>query len=92
MANPSELQNKPLDRDRQAGSEHTETLTATEARQGFRGRRVLIVLLGGIILAMLAWIPVEWWGNSMAPEQPQVQQTAPSPATNNAPAQPATQP
>ncbi|MGL4197666.1 MAG: hypothetical protein ACRCSX_07885 [Allorhizobium sp.] len=67
-------------------------VTATEARQGFRGKPVLIVLLGGLILAMLVWIPAEWWGNSIAPNEPQ-QQTAPSPAENQpAGAQPQSNP
>ena len=62
-----------------------EPVTPTEARQGFRGRPVLIVLLAGIVLAMLVWIPAEWWGNSIAPESPSnqpVQETAPSPVEN----------
>jgi hypothetical protein len=39
-----------------------------------------------LILAMLVWIPAEWWGNSIAPSEPAnqpVQQTAPSPSDNN---------
>lgn len=33
--------------------------TPIEARQGFLGRPVLMVLIGGLILAMIAWIIVE---------------------------------
>jgi hypothetical protein len=69
--------------DRRTRGLRPETVTPTEARQGFRGKPVLIVLLGGLILAMLVWIPAEWWGNSIAPENPAnepQQQTAPSPA------------
>ncbi len=33
--------------------------TAVEARQGFLGRPVLMVLVGGLILTMIAWIAVE---------------------------------
>lgn len=33
--------------------------TPVEARQGFLGRPVLMVLIGGLALAMLAWIGVE---------------------------------
>lgn len=73
------------DADRRTRGLRPEPVTATQARQGFRGRPVLIVLLAGIVLAMLVWIPAEWWGNSIAPENPSnepVQQQAPSPAQN----------
>ena len=33
--------------------------TPVEARQGFLGRPVLMVLVGGLILAMIAWLAVE---------------------------------
>ena len=33
--------------------------TPTEARQGFLGRPVLMVLVGGLVLAMIAWFVVE---------------------------------
>lgn len=33
--------------------------TPIEARQGFLGRSVLMVLIGGLILAMIAWVGVE---------------------------------
>jgi hypothetical protein len=56
-------------------------MPATEARQGFRGKPVLIVLLAGLVLAMLVWIPAEWWGNSIAPSNP-----ANEPMTETAPA------
>ncbi|MBR0557594.1 hypothetical protein J5J10_18060 [Ciceribacter sp. L1K23] len=52
--------------------------TPTEARQGSIGRPVLIVLLGGLIIAMLVWIPAEWWGSSIAPpEENAVEQAYP---------------
>lgn len=76
--------------DRRTRGLRPETVTPTEARQGFRGRPVLIVLLAGIVLAMLVWIPAEWWGNAIAPENPSnqtVQEQAPSPAENT-PARP----
>ena len=69
--------------DRRTRGLKPEPVTQTEARQGFRGKPVLIVLLGGLILAMLVWIPAEWWGNSIAPENPAnepQQQTAPAPS------------
>ncbi|MGO4441571.1 hypothetical protein [Rhizobium sp. RAF56] len=36
--------------------------TATKARQGNLGKPVLAVLIGGLILAMIAWGAVEFWG------------------------------
>ncbi|HEV7337094.1 MULTISPECIES: hypothetical protein [Bosea] len=33
--------------------------TAVEARQGFLDRPVLMVLIGGLVLAVIAWIGVE---------------------------------
>lgn len=71
--------------DRHTRGLRPEPMTPTQARQGFRGRPVLIVLLAGIVLAMLVWIPAEWWGNAIAPENPSnepVQEQAPSPAQN----------
>ncbi len=71
--------------DRRTRGLKPEPVTATEARQGFRGKPVLIVLLAGLILAMLVWIPAEWWGNAIAPSGPAnqpVEQTAPAPSEN----------
>jgi hypothetical protein len=51
---------------------------------------VLIVLLAGLILAMLVWIPAEWWGNSIEPAgqpAPVQSETGPSGATTS-PSQP----
>lgn len=76
--------------DRDTRGLRPEPVTATEARQGFRGRPVLIILLAGIVLALLVWIPAEWWGNAIAPENPSnqpVQERAPSPRENT-PARP----
>lgn len=85
MANPVDVHDKPMDR--KNTGEKTEPMPATDARQGYRGRPVLIILLAGILLAMLAWIPLEWWGNGLAPDQPELQ-TAPGPADNPAPNKP----
>lgn len=71
--------------DRRTRGRKPEMVTATEARQGFKGKPVLIVLLAGLILAMLVWIPAEWWGNAIAPENPAdlpQEQTAPAPSTD----------
>ena len=35
--------------------------TPVEARQGFLDRPVLAVLVGGLVLAMLAWVAVEYF-------------------------------
>ncbi len=67
--------------DRRTRGLQPEPMPATEARQGFRGKPVLIVLLAGLVLAMLVWIPAEWWGNSIAPSNP-----ANEPMTETAPA------
>lgn len=71
--------------DRRTRGLKPEPMTPTEARQGFHGKPVLIVLLAGLILAMLVWIPIEWWGNSIAPENPA---NEPSQTTTPAPAGP----
>ncbi|MGG7519014.1 hypothetical protein ACQ3G6_14110 [Allorhizobium undicola] len=56
-------------------------VSETEARQGFRGKPVLIVLLVGIILAIVLWIPAEWWGHSIAPPtDPATETTRPTTA------------
>jgi len=56
-------------------------LEPTEARQGFRGKPVLIVLLAGLVLALVAWIPAEWWGQKIAPpKDPATETTRPTTA------------
>ncbi len=79
MSNRTDM---PDTTDRRTRGLKPEPMTPIEARQGFRGKPVLIVLLGGLILAMLVWIPAEWWGNSIAPDNPanESQQTAPAPS------------
>jgi hypothetical protein len=62
-----------------------QPMSPTEARQASYGKPVLIVLLGGLLLAMLVWIPAEWWGNSIEPNNPANQppaEAAPGPLTN----------
>ena len=39
-------------------------LSATQARQGLLGRPVLMVLIGGLVLAMIAWAVAEMFGES----------------------------
>jgi len=50
---------------------------ATEkVRQGRRGSQVLMVLIGGLLLAMVAWAGAELYGEAIDP---------PAPATEQAP-------
>lgn len=100
MASPVETHERTPDRT--AERENTsaaiggeEVVSTTEARQGRSGRPVLIVLLAGILLALIFWIPAEWWGNSIAPEHPANEPpatTGPSPAENNPQPAPSSQP
>lgn len=41
-----------------------------KARQGRNGPRILMVLIGGLVLAMLAWWGVETYGVAIAPDEP----------------------
>lgn len=87
MAGRTDLPDE-TDKRRTRGLQPEPTLTATDARQGRRGRPVLIVLLGGLLLAMLIWVPIEWWGNSIAPDSPANQppeQVSPGPAESSVP-------
>lgn len=43
--------------------------SARETRQGFLGMPVLKILLVSLVLVMLVWAVLEWWGNAMAPEE-----------------------
>jgi hypothetical protein len=69
------MQNPTDDRPR---ADRPVELTPTEARQGFLGRPVLAVLVIGLVLAMLAWAAVEFWGMSIAPRE-----TTTDPATTS---------
>jgi hypothetical protein len=58
------------------------TLNATEARQGAIGRPVLMVLVGGLFLALLAWGAAEIFGESTDNDAAtDVQQTEPARST-----------
>lgn len=43
----------------------TKTIPAEKARQGRRGRQVLLVLVCGLILAAVAWVAVEYYGRAI---------------------------
>jgi hypothetical protein len=51
----------------QSPSEHRHTETATEARQGSLGRRVLYVLIGGLVLGAIYLIGTQIWNLSENP-------------------------
>ncbi|MCP1199743.1 hypothetical protein [Notoacmeibacter sp. MSK16QG-6] len=47
----------------------SEKMTPTEARQGRRGRPILIVMLISIALALIVWFFVGIYGETIAPEE-----------------------
>jgi hypothetical protein len=55
------------------------TETAIEARQGNRGRPVLIVLASALVLAMVAWGVSEFWGETIDKDQQSTASTKPDP-------------
>ncbi|MFP3546702.1 hypothetical protein SB748_24935 [Rhizobium sp. SIMBA_035] len=55
------------------------TETATEARQGQRGRPVFLVLVGGLVLAMIVWVGVDMWGESIDTDKTSTVPTANDP-------------
>jgi hypothetical protein len=64
-----------------------KTVPTKKARQGPLGRPVLLVLLGGLVLALIAWAGVEMWGEHIdrpAAEEPGGITTTP-PATDPQP-------
>ncbi len=52
------------------------SISTDKARQGSRGWQVLMVLVGGLLLAAVVWAGVEFYGESIDP---------PAPATEQAP-------
>ena len=57
------------------------TATATEARQGRYGKRVLTVLVSALVLTMVAWGVAEFWGESIDTDPTASASTAPDPIT-----------
>ncbi|WP_409995310.1 hypothetical protein [Rhizobium leguminosarum] len=53
------------------------TENARDARQGRYGKPVLAVLVGGLVLAMVAWGAAEIWGESIDTDTKSTASTAP---------------
>lgn len=77
------------DRVSTASSRKTTYATPTEARQGFRGQRVLIILVCGLLLAVMAWAGAELFGenidNDAATQIHEVTPIAPADSGRDAP-------
>ena len=58
--------------------------TPIEARQGFLGRPVLMVLIVGLVLAMLAWAAAEFFGMAIDRQTPSDASQVTAPASNPA--------
>jgi hypothetical protein len=48
----------------------TEKLTPREARQGYKGKPVLMILIAALILAMIAWAAAGLFGEATEPSEP----------------------
>jgi hypothetical protein len=55
------------------------TESATQARQGHRGRPVLVVLVSALALAAVAWSVSEFWGESIDKDPQATASTKPDP-------------
>ncbi|MDZ7925923.1 MAG: hypothetical protein U5L46_01810 [Agrobacterium sp.] len=55
--------------------------TATRARQGAKGRPVLVILIVSLLLALVVWAVVEYSVFEPDENRPQSTQTAPAPQT-----------
>lgn len=67
------------DRVSTADTDRTVRLTGVQARQGLLGRPVLMVLIGGLVLAAIAWAGAEMFGEATDNDAAtQVQQVAPA--------------
>lgn len=47
-----------------------KTIPTDKARQGRRGRQVLMVLICALVLAALVWVGVEFYGRTIEPTAP----------------------
>jgi hypothetical protein len=67
------------DRVSTADTNKTVRISGTEARQGLLGRPVLMVLIGGLLLAAVAWAGAEMFGESTDNDAAtRVEQTTPA--------------
>ena len=60
------------------------TMSETSARQGGKGRPVLYVLIGGLVLALIAWALAEMYpggGSTTADAPASIEQATPGPQT-----------
>lgn len=56
----------------------TKTVSETDARQGRRGRQVLVVLIAALILAFAAWGAAEFYGELIDAGTPAGQSQTPN--------------
>lgn len=70
---------------RNTSSAGGEKISTNRARQGLLGKPVLMVLIGGLLLAVVAWTAAEKWGESIDPQAGAPTQTAPAPTPPAAP-------
>lgn len=56
--------------------------TGINARQGRAGVPVLTVLVAALVLALIAWSGVEWWGEATDPPEEKTHTTEPSLASS----------
>lgn len=68
-------------------SERKIVESGTQARQGLKGRPVLVVLIAGMALALLAWLGAQMWAEST--DAPATNSTTP-PAQDQSSTQPTT--
>jgi hypothetical protein len=73
MAGMSEETTEPLSVD---PAPSTEVVSSKEARQGGLGKPVLTVLIGALILAAIAWVGVELWGETIDRPEPKTAATS----------------
>lgn len=52
--------------------------SGTEARQGRWGRQVFLVLIAALLLLMVAWVVIEFWGESIDEDAVESSITAPT--------------
>ena len=56
------------------GADKPRPIPPEQARQGRKGSQVLMVLIGGLLLAMVAWAAVEFYGEAIDTPAPVTEQ------------------